>query len=113
MLDQVTLACAPLARAHYQPADGVEPLITREDQELITSFPAPLVLLLHLVNELTKKIEHAVAFPGFLPQVTGGVALLRGRHRRVSGTAELPSIEGQEARLRPGETGRHIDEVGI
>jgi hypothetical protein len=113
MLNQVPLTCTRFSRMRHELANSVELLIAGEDQEAFASFPAPLVLFLYLLNELAHEIEHAVACPGFLPQITGGVALLCRRHRRISSPAELPSVEGQEARLRPSEMRRHIDQVRI
>ena len=55
----------------HQFADGVELLVAREDQEALAGLAALLVFLLHLVDELAHQVEHAVARPGFIPQVTG------------------------------------------
>ena len=103
VLDQVAMAGARRPRVRHQAADGVELLVAGKDQMAGPGLAAPVVLLLHLVDELADQVEHAVARPRLLPQVGGGVAGPRGRHRRVAGAAELALVEGQEARPRAGE----------
>ena len=65
------------------------------------------------MDELAHEVEHAVARPGLLPEIGGRVALARGRHGRIAGAAELALVEGQEARLRTGELGGDVDQVGV
>ena len=84
------------ARVGDEPADGVELLVARVDQEALARLAALLVLLLHLVDELAHEIEHAVPRPGLLPQIARGVALPRGRHGRIAGPAELPWLKGRK-----------------
>ena len=93
MLDQVTLTCPATARVADHPAHGIELMITREDQGLASRLPAFLILLFDFVDELTDKIEHAVARPDSLPQIAGRVSILRRRDGRVSGAAESPLVK--------------------
>src|SRR5690606_20786810 len=109
----VALAGAAAARIGDEPAYAVELLVTREDEETPAGLPALLILLLDLVDELAHEVEHAVARPGLLPEVGGGVTLLRRRHRRIAGAAELALVERQEARPLAREVRRHEDEVRV
>ena len=113
VLDQVTLPGTMPERIGHEPAHAVELLIAREDQKAPAGLAAPLVFLLDLVDELPHEVEHAVARPGLLPQIGGGVAGPRRRHRRIAGAAEPAPVERQKARLRPGELRRDIDQVRV
>src|SRR5712692_5758075 len=113
VLDQVPLPRAAGARVGDQPAHAVELLVAGEDEEALAGLAPPLVLLLDLVDELAHEVEHAVARPGLVPQVRGGVPRARGGHGRIACTAELALVEREEARLRPGEPRRDVDQVRI
>src|SRR5713101_1557248 len=113
VLDQVALPRPASARVGHQPAHAVELLVAREDQGALAGLAPLLVLLLALVDELAHQVEHAVARPRLVPQVRGGVPRARGRHGRIAGPAELALIEREEARLRPGEPRRDVDQVRI
>ena len=113
VLDEVALPRAARAGVGHEPAHAVELLVAGEDEEAPAGLSALLVLLLDLVDELAHQVEHAVARPGLLPEVRGGVALARGRHGRVAGAAELALVEGQEARPRAGKVRRHVHEVRV
>jgi hypothetical protein len=112
VLDEIPLPCPARTRVGDELAHAVE-LLVREDQEAPAGLAAPVVLFLDLVDELAHEVEHAVARPGLLPEVGGRVAPAGGRHGRVAGAAELPLVEGQEARLRPGELRGDVDQVRV
>ena len=107
VLDQVALARAVVARVADEPAHAVELLVAGEDQEALAGLPPAIVLRFDLVDELSDKVDDAVAGPDVLPQVVGGEASAGGRDRRVSGTAEAPLVERQETGLRSGERRCH------
>ena len=113
VLDQVALACACRARVGHELPHALELLVARKDQEALAGLAPLLVLLLDLVDELANQIEHAVPRPGLLPEIGGSVALVGGRQGRVAGAAELSLVEGEEARLRPGELGGDVDQVRV
>ena len=85
MLDQVALPGAVRPRIGDELAHAVELLVAREDQEALAGLAALLVLLLDLLDELADQVEHAVARPGLLPQVGGGIPCA------VGGTGGLPA----------------------
>ena len=113
MLDQVALPGALPERVGDEPAHAVELLVAREHQKALAGLAPSLVLLLDLVDELPNQVEHAVARPGLLPEIGGGVTGPRRRHRRIAGPAESPAIERQKPRVRPGEMGRDVDQFRI
>ena len=113
VLDQIARAGAVRARVLDEPPNAIELLIAREDQKAFPGLAPSVVLLLDLVDELPHEVEHTVARPGLLPQIGGGITRPRQRHRRIARTAEPPAIERQEARVRPVEMRRDIDEVRV
>ena len=113
VLDQIALSNPAAARVGDQPAHAVELLVTREDQVPPPRLAARLVFFLHLMDELAHQVEDAVARPGFLPQVVGGVAGVGRWDGWVAGAAELASVEGQKAGLRPGEVSGDVDQVRV
>src|SRR5262249_10271859 len=96
-----------------EPARTVELLIAREDQKALAGLAPFVVLLLDLVNKLPDEVEHAVARPGLLSEIGGGVTLPRRRRRWVAGPAKSSAVERQKAGFRPGEMGRRIDQLRI
>src|SRR2546426_11043935 len=86
-----------------QLAHGVKLLVAGKDEESLSGLAASPILLLDLVDELANEVEHTVASPDVLPEVSRGVALLCRRNRRVSGPAEAPLVEGKEYGLRPSK----------
>ena len=113
VLDQVALAGAVVAGVADEPADAVELLVAREDQEALAGSAPAVVLLLDLVDELTDQVEDAVPRPDPLPEVVRRVARLGGRDRGVPRAAEAPLVERQEAGLGAPELGRHEHLVRI
>ena len=103
VLDQIALSHAAAARIGDQPAYTVELLISRKDEVPPPGLAARLAFLLHLMDELAHEVEDAVTRPGFLPEVVGGVAGVGRWDGWVASAAELASVEGQKAGLRPGE----------
>ncbi len=78
VLDQVELAGATLSGVGHELPHRVELLVARKDQEAPAGLLPVLVLVLHLLDELADEVEDAVPGPQALPEVGGGVALLRG-----------------------------------
>ena len=113
VLDQIALSNPAAARVGDQPAHAVELLVTREDQIPPPRLAARLVFFLHLMDELAHEVEDAVTRPGFLPQIVGGVARVGRWDGWVAGAAELASVEGQKAGLRPGEVGGDVDQIRV
>ena len=74
MLDQITLAGAVVACVAYEPADAVELLVAREDEEVLAGSAPAVVLPLNLVDELADQVEDAVSRPDSLPEVVGRIA---------------------------------------
>ena len=113
VLDEIALPRPGRAGVGDEPAHAVELLVAREDEESPAGLASGFVLLLDLVNELADQVEHAVARPGLLPEIGGGVPVLRRGHGRIAGAAEAAPVEGQEARPRPGEVGGDVDQLGV
>ena len=113
VLDEIAPSRPRLAGIGHEPSHAVELLVAREDEEAPAGLAPGLVLLLDLVDELAHQVEHAVARPGLLPEIGGGVAVLCRRHRRVAGAAEPALVEREEPSLRTGEVGGDVDQLGI
>ena len=113
MLDQITLAGAVVACVAYEPADAVELLVAREDEEVLPGSAPAVVLPLNLVDELADQVEDAVSRPDPIPEVVGRIAGAGGRNRRVPRAAEAALVERQEPGLRAGELGGHEHLVRI
>src|SRR5439155_11905823 len=93
MLNEVTLAGAVSARVIHETSDGVELLIAWKDQETSSRLPAFFVFFFEFLDELANEVEDAVACPDALPQIRGGVPVLRWWDRRIAGSAEFPLVE--------------------
>ena len=113
VLDEIAVSRPGRAGVGDEPAHAVELLVAGEDEEAPAGLAPVLVLLLDLVDELAHQVEHAVARPGLLPEIGGGVAVLRRRHGWIAGAAEAAPVEGQEARLRSGQVGGDVDQLGV
>ena len=113
MLDQITLAGAVVARVAYEPADAVELLVAREDEEVLAGSAPALVLPLDLVDELADQVKNAVSRPDPIPEVVRRIAGPGGRNRRVPRAAEAPLVERQEPGLGTGEFSGHEHLVRI
>ena len=72
-----------------------------------------VVFLFDLVDELPHEVEDAVPRPRLLPEIGGRAALAGGRHGRIAGAAELPLIEGKEARLGASELRGDVDQIRV
>src|SRR6266542_1607143 len=101
VLDQVALAGPVPPGIGDQLPDGVELLVTGENEETLARLAGPVIFLLDLVDELADEVEHAVASPDVLPEVARGIAFLGPRDGRVPGPAEAPLVEREENCLRP------------
>src|SRR5207245_9201580 len=66
VLNEVPLAGSRLPSVGHQEADGVQLLVSREDQEPLAGLATLVVLLLDLVDELAHEVEHAVTRPRLL-----------------------------------------------
>ena len=113
VLDQIALSHAAAARIGDQAAYAVELLVARKDHVPPPGLAARLVFLLHLMDELAHEVEDAIARPGLLPEIVGGVAGVGRWDGWVTGTAELASVEGQKAGLRPGEVSGDVDQIRV
>ena len=99
MLDQITLAGAVVACVAYEPADAVELLVAREDEEVLAGSAPAVVFVLDLVDELADQVKNAVSRPDPIPEVVRRIAGPGGRNRRVPRAAEAPLVERQEPGL--------------
>ena len=113
VLDEVALPRSPPPRIEDEAAHAVELLVAGEDEEAPTGLAAVLVLFLDLVDELANEIEHAVARPGLVPEIAGGVATPGRGHGGIAGPAEPAPVEGKEARLAAGEVGGDVDQLRV
>ena len=107
MLDQITLAGAVVACVAYEPADAVELLVAREDEEMLAGSAPAVVFVLDLVDELADQVKNAVSRPDPIPEVVRRIAGPGGRNRRVPRAAEAALVERQEPGLGAGELGGH------
>ena len=113
MLDEVALAGPVVPRMADEPADAVELLVTREDEEVLAGSATAIVLILDLVDELADQVEDAVSRPDPFPEVVRRIAGSGGRDRRVPRAAEAALVERQEAGLGTVELRGHEHLVRI
>ena len=111
VLDQVALPRPVVPGVGHHAPDGIELLVTREDQTF--RLLARVVLVLHFVDELPDQIEDAVPGPDFFPQVVRGVPALGRGDGRIAGAAELAAVEGQEAGLGSFESRGDVHQIGV
>ena len=95
-----------VARVADEPADAVELLVAREDQEALAGSAPAVVLLLDLVDELADQVQDAVPHPDPLPEVVRRVSRLGRRDRWIPGAAVAPLVERQEPGPGAPELGR-------
>jgi len=100
------LTGALLARIGNQAADGVQLVITREDEDALAGLFAGFVFLLVLVNKILQQVQDAVPRPDLFPQIGGGKAAPGGR---VACAQVIALVEGDEAGLFPLQPGGKID----
>ena len=106
VLDQVTLPRPLGASGGHQSVDRVPLVEAREDQSLFgVAFALPVLLLFLLqVDEAAEDVEPGIALEDLLPKVVGSVAM---RIRRITGTAFVALVEGQEEGVTAGQSGGH------
>src|SRR6266566_3995235 len=69
VFNQVTLSRPFRPRVRYQAAHGIEMVVTREDQALLTRLFPLIIVFLDLLDELLDKVEHAGSRPDTFPEI--------------------------------------------
>src|SRR5262245_21090930 len=113
MLDQIAPACALRAGIAHEFPYAVELLIARKDEKPLAGLSTLVVFFFDFLDELAHQVEHAVARPSLLPEISGGESIPRRRHGRVAGASEFALIEGQEPRLWPGKVRGYVNQVRV
>jgi len=94
-----------------QSADGIELVITGEDDRFPPDSPSSDFLLFDLdVNEPCNDVKEAIPLQHFFPEVC---SLVISRDFRISGTAIVALIEWEEMRGLSTQAGGHVGAVGI
>lgn len=99
MLNQIPVARPVVSRMRDQAPNGIELVIARKDQTLLTGLAAAIVFILHFVNEVLHEVEHAVARPDPVPEIGGRIRYPGWRDWRIACTAETALVEGEESRV--------------
>ena len=101
VLDEVALPRSSPPCIDDEPAHAVELLVAGKDEEAPAGLAPVLVLFLDLVDELADEVEHAVARPGLLPEIGGGVAAPGRGNGGFPAPPNRPWLKGRKRVVRP------------
>src|SRR5262245_50504440 len=113
MLDQIASARAVRAGIAHEFPYTVELLIAWKDEKSLAGFSTLVVFFFDFLDELAHEVEHAVARPSLLPEISRGESLSCRRHGWVAGPSEFALIKGQKPCLWPGKVRGYVNQVRV
>ena len=103
VLDEVTPACALIARIRQKAAHGIELVVAGEDQDFLAGGVTLIVRHGHDVDKMFEQVQDTVTCPSLFPEISGGEAPRRARGDGIARSAVAPLVEGEEDGVLPAQ----------